>query len=99
MPSLATAHALFRRLVLQRAWTAFLTLGLSFLGFGVCTVSVATLLKAALDLVFDVGWQALEDGAARQLAGLLFNGYLSMAFYVVFKACEHRLVHGLADES
>lgn len=92
------AHALFHRLVLRRAWTAFVVMGLAFLGFGVCTVSIATFLKAALDLVFDVGWQALEDGAARQLAGLLFNGYLSMAFYVVFKACEYRLVHGLSEE-
>lgn len=92
------AHALFHRLVLRRAWTAFLVLGLSFLGFGVCTVSIASFLKAALDLVLETGWQALEDGAARQLAGLLFNGYLSMLFYVVFKACEYRLVHGLSDE-
>ncbi len=93
------ARALFQRLVLQHAATAFIALGLSFLGFGVCTVSIASTLKAALDLVLEVGWQALEDGAARQLAGLLFNAYLSMAFYVVFKACEYRLVHGLADES
>ncbi|MFO1272372.1 MAG: hypothetical protein U1F50_11970 [Rubrivivax sp.] len=48
--------------------------------------------------MLEVGWQALEDGAARQLAGLLVNGYLSMAFYVVFKACEYRLQHGLSDE-
>ncbi len=98
MVFIARAHALFHRLVLRRAWTAFAVMGLSFLGFGVCTVSIATTLKAALDLVLDVGWQALEDGAARQLAGLLFNGYLSMAFYLVFKACEYRLVHGLSEE-
>ena len=88
------AHGLFRHLVLRRAWTAFLALGLSFLGFGAGTVSLATLLKLNLDLVITHGWQALADGAALQLAELLLNGYLSMGFYLVFKACEHRLVHG-----
>jgi len=97
MPIVARLRALFHRFVLRRAWTAFIALGLSFLGFGIGTVSIATLLKANLDLVFTYGWQALEDGAARQLGELLFSGYISMAFYVVFKACEYRLVHGVSD--
>jgi hypothetical protein len=97
MPIVARLRALFQRFVLQRAWTAFIALGLSFLGFGIGTISIATLLKANLDLVIEFGWQALQDGAARQLAELLLNGYASMAFYVVFKACEYRLVHGISD--
>jgi hypothetical protein len=95
--AVAGAHALFHRFVLRRAWTSFVVMGLSFLGFGIGTVSLATVLKANLDLVFNFGWQALMDGAARQLLELLFNGYVAMAFYVVFKACEHRLVHGLGE--
>ena len=47
--------------------------------------------------VLGYGWQALEDGAAMQLFELLASAYLSMACYVVFKACEHRLVHGLTS--
>ena len=35
------------------------------------------------------------DGALQQLVELLTTGYVSMAAYVVFKACEHALVHGL----
>ncbi len=89
------AHALFQRLVLRRVWTSFIVMGLSFLGFGIGTVSLASLLKSNLDLVFSYGWQALMDGAAVQLFELLLNGYLAMFFYVVFKACEYRLVHGL----
>lgn len=91
------ARSLFHRLVLQRAWTCFIVMGLSFLGFGIGTVSLASLLKANLDLVLNYGTQALMDGAARQLLELLFNAYMAMAFYVVFKACEYRLVHGLSD--
>jgi hypothetical protein len=33
------------------------------------------------------------------LIELIFTGYLSMAAYVVFKACEHRLAHDLAGDS
>jgi hypothetical protein len=90
------ARSLFLRLVLQRVWTCFLVLGLSFLGFGIGTVNLASLLKANLDLVVQYGAQALMDGAARQLLQLLFSAYMAMAFYVVFKACEYRLVHGLS---
>ena len=96
-----TAHhvrELFQRHVLARPWLCFVVLGISFLGFGFFTVSLATLLKANIDLVLDNGWQALMDGAARQFFELLLNGYFAMAFYVVFKACEYRLVHMLGDD-
>lgn len=91
------ARALFHRLVLRRAWTAFVVCGLAFLGFAIGTVNLAYVLKASIDLVLQYGVQALMDGAARQLVELLATGYASLAFYVVFKACEHRLVHGLSD--
>jgi hypothetical protein len=93
----ARAHALFHRLVLRRKLTSFVVLGLSFLGFGIETVNLASLLKLNLDLVVEHGWQALMDGAAMQLLELLVSAYAAMAFYVVFKACEHRLVHGLGQ--
>jgi hypothetical protein len=46
-------------------------------------------------LLAEHGWQAVMDGALQQLVELLTTGYVSMAAYVVFKACEHALVHGL----
>jgi hypothetical protein len=97
MKLLAPAKTLFHRLVLRHAWASFIVLGLAFLGFGISALNIATLLKANLDLVLAHGWQALEDGAAMQLFELLSSAYLSMACYVVFKACEHRLVHGLTS--
>jgi len=96
MKPAARVRELFRRQVLERTWPCFVVLGLSFLGFGIFGLSLATLLKANIDLVVDNGWQALMDGAARQFFELVLNAYLSMACYVVFKACEHSLVERLA---
>ena len=87
----------FQRLVLSRVWLSFIVLGLAFFIFGVGSLNLFYLLRANTNLVFEHGWMALMDGAARQLGELLFTGYLSMAAYVVFKACEYRLAHWLAD--
>jgi hypothetical protein len=38
------------------------------------------------------------DGAARQYAELVITGYLSMAAYIVFKACECKLARDLAEK-
>ncbi len=87
----------FRRLVLSRVWLSFLVLGLSFFVFGVGTLNLFYLLRVNTNLVYDHGWVALMDGGAQQLGELLVTGYLSMAAYVVFKACEYRLAHWLGD--
>jgi hypothetical protein len=39
------------------------------------------------------GWTAVMDGGIRQLLSLVVYGYLSLAFYICFKACEAELVH------
>jgi hypothetical protein len=87
----------FQRLVLSRVWLSFLVLGLSFFGFGVGTLNLFYLLRANTSLVLENGWMALADGGGEQLLELLVTGYLSMAAYVVFKACEYRLAHWLGD--
>jgi hypothetical protein len=87
----------FHRVVLSRHWLTFLVMGVSFLVFGAGTVNLLMLFKANTDLIATYGWQALMDGAAHQLAELVVTGYLSMAAYVVFKTCEHRLTHALAE--
>jgi len=85
------------RLVFSRRWLTFIVMGLAFLAFGAGTFNLFVLLKANTELVFEYGWMALADGAAQQLVELLVTAYLSMAAYVVFKACEYQLVHWLAD--
>lgn len=83
--------------MLGRVWLSFIVMGLSFFAFGVGSLNLFYLLRANTSLVVDHGWMALMDGGAQQLAELLFTGYLSMAAYVVFKACEYRLAHWLGD--
>ena len=87
----------FHRAVLSRLWLSYVVMCLAFFAFGIGTLNLFYLLRANSALLVDHGWQALMDGGAMQLAELLFSGFAAMAAYVVFKACEYRLVHGLAD--
>jgi len=91
-------NTLFQRLVLSRLWLTFLVLGLSFLAFGAGTVNLGLLFMSNARLLGEHGWVAIMDGGLRQLVELTFSGYLSMAAYVVFKACEHRLSGWLGHE-
>jgi len=84
-------NTLFQRLVLSRLWLTFVVLGLTFLAFGVGTLNLGLMLMANTRLLSDYGWQAISDGALRQLIELAVTGYISIAAYIVFKACEHRL--------
>ena len=90
-------RAWFRRVVLGRRWLTFIVLGLAFFVFGSGSLNLFFLLKANADLITMHGWQAVMDGALQQTIELLVTGYVSIAAYVVFKACEHALVHGLVD--
>jgi len=87
----------FRGFVLRRRWLTFVVMGLAFFIFGSGSLNLFFLLKANGQLLADNGWQAVMDGALQQLVELLVTGYVSMAAYVVFKACEHALVHHLVD--
>jgi hypothetical protein len=88
----------FHRVVLSRRWLTFLVMGLAFFVFGAGTYNLVMLFQANAALISDYGWQALMDGAARQFVELVVTGYLSLAAYVVFKTCEHRLTHELSEE-
>ncbi len=85
------------RVVFARIWLTFAVLVAAFLVFGAGTYNLFLVLKANLDLIAEHGWQALADGAAQQFIELMFTAAASMAAYVLFKACEHRLVHRLCD--
>jgi hypothetical protein len=87
----------FHRVVLSRRWLTFLVMGVAFFAFGVGTFNIAMLFSANVDFISRSGWEALMEGAARQFIELVVTGYLSMAAYIVFKACEYRLSHDLAE--
>lgn len=90
--------AAFRRWILSRLWLTFVVLGVSFFVFGAATVNLGRLLLANSLLLSHYGWQAVMDGALWQLVDLVITGYLSMAAYIVFKTCEHRLSNWLGDQ-
>ena len=87
----------FHRQVLRRRWLTFLVMVLSFFCFGMLSFNLFFLMKANLDLLTMHGWQAAMDGGLAQAVELSVSGLLAMAAYVVFKTCEHRLVHWLAE--
>ncbi|MDB5802000.1 MAG: hypothetical protein JWL63_2939 [Rhodocyclales bacterium] len=83
----------FTEVLRARPLLAFALMGLSFVLFGLTSLNLIYLLKANISLFLDYGWMVIRDGALRQLFELLGYGYLSLVFYVVFKCCEHQLVH------
>ena len=90
---------LFGRLILSRGWLSFVVLCLSFATFGAGTLNLFNMLSQNVALIAAHGWMALMDGAAQQLLELLITLAFSMGAYIVFKACEHRLVDRLSHPS
>ncbi|MBI1301892.1 MAG: hypothetical protein GC137_09590 [Alphaproteobacteria bacterium] len=63
--------------------------------FGLTSYNIFFLLKANIALVVDYGVMALFDGAFKELIVLLLYGIVSLAAYVLLKACEKVLVDKL----
>jgi hypothetical protein len=91
--------AWFGHAVLSRRWLTFVVMGAAFFVFGSGSLNLFFLFKANTELLANHGWQAVMDGGLQQLIELLITGYVSMAAYLVFKVCEHALVHHLATPS
>ena len=92
-------HRTFTHLVLSRAWLTFVVLCASFGLFGAGTLNLFKMFSDNWDLITNHGVMALRDGAAQQLVELLLYLFISMLNYVVFKACEHSLVHRILRPS
>jgi hypothetical protein len=68
-------------------WRAFLLMGV-FGGLSAITSYDLILLFAAnFSFVSQYGVMALKDGGLLQLAQLIVYGYVSIAFYILFKGC------------
>lgn len=63
--------------------------------FGLSSYNIFFLLKSNIALIVEYGVMALFDGAFKQLITLLFYGTISLASYIVLKACEKVLVDRL----
>lgn len=89
--SLQTVIALLRRYPLL----AFVLMGAFFLLSGITSINVYVVLKANVELFQKYGAQVIEDGALRQLAGILGTMALSVLFFVFFVICERIFVDHL----
>jgi hypothetical protein len=76
----------------RRWWLAFLLLGVSFVLFGYLSLNLLHLLGANLEYLGMYGFEAVREGGARQLVGIVVSGYFAAACYIVFKVCERVLV-------
>ena len=68
-------------------WRTFLLMGL-FGGLSALTsFNLVTLFLANFTFVSQYGVMALKDGGLLQLAEIIVYGYVSIAFYILFKGC------------
>lgn len=73
-------------------------MGVFFALFGFLSLNLIVVLKANITLFIEHGVMVLEDGAGQQLIELVFYGYLSLVFYLLFKSCEKNLVERLTGK-
>lgn len=73
----------------------FLLMLVLALVFGLCSYNLFFLLSANIGLIYENGAMALRDGALEQLFYLTLYGVVSLASYLLLKACEKLLVEWL----
>ncbi|WP_342616723.1 hypothetical protein [Rhodoferax sp. GW822-FHT02A01] len=72
---------------------AIMTVG--FVLCGALSLDLVRLFTLNGELLWMHGWQAVMDGGLMQLAELLVKALAANGSYLVFKCCEHALVHSL----
>jgi len=77
----------------------FLMLGIFGALFAWFTFNLVDLFMANFRFIAAYGLVALREGGLRQAAELVASGYLSIAFYIAFKACEVELVTRLRADA
>jgi hypothetical protein len=76
-------------------WRTFLVAGLFLGAFGLCSFNLAVLFMANFQLLAQYGAMGAWDGGVVQLIELVLWGYLSLAFYLLFKGCVDGLMKRL----
>jgi hypothetical protein len=74
------------------AWRTFLLMGVFGGLFAVTSYNLLMLFSANFHFIATYGWMAVADGGVLQLVELIVSGYLSMAFYILFKGCLYGLL-------
>ncbi len=76
--------------------STFWLMGFGFVAFGVASLNLVQLFAANASFLVEHGLMALMEDGLLQLLQLIFTAYLAVAFYLLFKTCEHALVERLA---
>ncbi len=70
----------------------FLLAGLAAAIFAYSTFNLLSISMANLSFLREHGWVAITSGGLVQLLGILANGAVALACWLVFKACENELI-------
>jgi len=93
----STGRTPFYRWLTQHWLWAFLLMGLALVLFGAASLNLAHLFTANFGFLMEHGWDAVQEGALRQLAELVASMYGAVAFWLLFKTCEQALVQRLTQ--
>lgn len=77
----------------RHVFTVFLLAGVFAALFAWNSYSLFQTAMANVNFLRAYGWMAVMDGGLWQALMLVLFGYLSLAFYIGFKACEVELVY------
>ncbi|MGY8903012.1 MAG: hypothetical protein ACKVIH_00475 [Burkholderiales bacterium] len=92
-------QSLFFRWLVTHWLCTYWLMGFGFVAFGVSSLNLVQLFAANANFLFENGWIALMEDGLLQLVQLVFTAYLAVAFYLLFKTCEHALVERLAHHN
>jgi hypothetical protein len=96
-PRPARSSTALKRYLTRHPFLAFLLMGITFLAVGLISLNMIYMFRANLEFVINNGLMGLRDGGLQQLVELLVTGYLGMALFVLFKACEKIVVERMLE--
>ncbi|MFZ4125106.1 MAG: hypothetical protein ACOYJ2_03420 [Rickettsiales bacterium] len=86
---------MLKRIITHHPFLTLIVMAIAALVAGTTSLNLFYLFKANIEFIREYGIMALRDGAFSQLLELMAYGVLTVAAYIVFKACEKVLVDRL----
>ena len=76
--------------------SCFVFMSISFVAFGALSVNMVAFVLANANYLLTYRMDALLDGGIQQLFELSVQVLAALAFYLIFKLCEHALIERIA---
>ena len=96
MPPTLSTHTRLHDWLVTHAIACYLLMTVAFISFGLLSLDLVKVVSANAGYLWMNGWDGLVDGGFRQLVELCVNSLVAIAAYLVFKLCEHALLHRLS---